>query len=167
MAPALHPATPKQESYILSLLSQRVVDSAYVATISERMVDGTLDKRTAGQFIDHLRACPWKPRQAAPAAPAAASAAVTSPGMYQTADGAIYRVKKSRESGRLYAMVLTAKKFVYDRGAIFRLTPGDAMTLEAAKAYGVATGQCCVCGAELTDPKSVEAGIGPVCAKMF
>jgi hypothetical protein len=22
-----------------------------------------------------------------------------------------------------------------------------------------------VCGAELTDPKSVEAGIGPVCAK--
>lgn len=166
MAPALHPATPKQESYILSLLATRLVDTAYAATISERIVEGTLDKRTAGTFIDHLRACPWKPRQAAaPAAPK--SAAVDAPGMFQTGDGTIYRVKKSRESGRLYAMVLRGKKFEYDRGAIFRLTPADAMTLSAAKAYGVATGQCCVCGAELTDPKSVEAGIGPICAKMF
>lgn len=30
--------------------------------------------------------------------------------------------------------------------------------------YGRKTGVCCCCGKELTDPASVEAGIGPVCA---
>jgi len=30
--------------------------------------------------------------------------------------------------------------------------------------YGRKTGECCCCGRQLTDPKSVEAGIGPICA---
>lgn len=34
----------------------------------------------------------------------------------------------------------------------------------AARRYGKETGICCCCGKELTDPASVEAGIGPVCA---
>lgn len=33
-----------------------------------------------------------------------------------------------------------------------------------AKAYGKATGICCCCGKELTDPNSIAAGIGPICA---
>ena len=36
--------------------------------------------------------------------------------------------------------------------------------VEAAKAYGKLTGSCSCCGRELTDPVSIEAGIGPVCA---
>jgi len=36
--------------------------------------------------------------------------------------------------------------------------------LEAAVRYGRLTGSCACCGRELTDPKSVERGIGPVCA---
>lgn len=35
----------------------------------------------------------------------------------------------------------------------------------AAKAYGFATGQCSICGRALTDPVSVENGIGPICAE--
>lgn len=35
---------------------------------------------------------------------------------------------------------------------------------EAAKAYGRATGTCSCCGRTLTDPVSIEAGIGPICA---
>lgn len=37
----------------------------------------------------------------------------------------------------------------------------------AAKAYGLRTGECCVCSRELTDKDSIEAGIGPICAKRF
>ena len=38
-----------------------------------------------------------------------------------------------------------------------------ASPLEAARMYGRKTGTCSCCGRELTDPKSIEAGIGPVC----
>jgi hypothetical protein len=37
----------------------------------------------------------------------------------------------------------------------------------AAKASGLATGSCSCCGRELTDPESVAAGIGPVCANKW
>lgn len=37
----------------------------------------------------------------------------------------------------------------------------------AAIAYGVQTGSCSCCGRELTDPASIAAGIGPICAKKF
>lgn len=37
----------------------------------------------------------------------------------------------------------------------------------AAKAYGLRTGSCCICGRELTDPVSVAQGIGPICAGRF
>lgn len=36
--------------------------------------------------------------------------------------------------------------------------------LAAAAAYGHETGSCSVCGRLLTDPKSIELGIGPICA---
>ena len=35
---------------------------------------------------------------------------------------------------------------------------------EAIKAQGLRTGECCCCGRELTDPVSIERGIGPICA---
>jgi len=35
----------------------------------------------------------------------------------------------------------------------------------AAVAFGKKTGSCCCCGRELTDPASVAAGIGPICAE--
>lgn len=37
----------------------------------------------------------------------------------------------------------------------------------AAVAYGKRFGRCSVCNRELTDEASVEAGIGPVCAKRY
>lgn len=37
----------------------------------------------------------------------------------------------------------------------------------AAIAYGRRTGNCCVCGRELTNHDSIEAGIGPICAEKF
>ena len=37
----------------------------------------------------------------------------------------------------------------------------------AAVAFGMKTGSCCICGRTLTDPESVKAGIGPICAAKF
>ena len=39
--------------------------------------------------------------------------------------------------------------------------------LTAAIRYGKVSGSCSCCGRELTDPRSIEAGIGPVCATKF
>lgn len=39
--------------------------------------------------------------------------------------------------------------------------------LAEAVAHGKATGQCSCCGRELTDPASIAAGIGPICAENF
>jgi hypothetical protein len=37
----------------------------------------------------------------------------------------------------------------------------------AAAADGRASGRCCVCSRDLTDPASIERGIGPICAAKF
>ena len=39
--------------------------------------------------------------------------------------------------------------------------------LSAAIRYGKVSGQCSCCGRELTDPRSIERGIGPICAEKF
>lgn len=37
----------------------------------------------------------------------------------------------------------------------------------AAIAFGHKVGRCCICSRTLTDPQSIEAGIGPICASKF
>lgn len=37
----------------------------------------------------------------------------------------------------------------------------------AAEAYGIETGVCCICNAELTNKVSIARGIGPICAENF
>ena len=34
-----------------------------------------------------------------------------------------------------------------------------------ARSHGLKTGRCCCCGRKLTDPRSMAAGYGPVCAE--
>lgn len=90
-------------------------------------------------------------------------------GVYCNPKGVIYRIHKSRETGALYAKMFDIEEmaFVYAPGAVRTLTAEMKMTLEEAKRFGVETGICCLCGAYLTDAKSVAEGIGPVCAKRF
>jgi len=91
-------------------------------------------------------------------------------GMYRK-DGVVFRVKRSRQSGNLYAMrynplaPVKSERFTYERGGLFRLSADDRMTLAEAQDAGHEFGICCVCGAELSDPNSVARGIGPVCAR--
>jgi len=145
-------ATPRQISFLRTLADERDYDLS-------RHDLSTLTVREASETIEHLLA---RPR-----ATAVTFVAELELGMYRLANGDIYRVQRSRESGRLYAKKLdwANNTFVFESGAMRLLTADDRMTLDEAKAWGVETGICCVCSAFLTDPRSVEAGIGPVCAR--
>lgn len=77
--------------------------------------------------------------------------------------GALY----VKTSSGTYLGKVTGNKFMPSRDATAH-TSGALLTIaknpvEAAKAYGKLTGSCSCCGRELTDPASIEAGIGPVC----
>lgn len=113
-------------------------------------------------------------------------------GMYQV-DGIVYKVKWNKSKTYKYAeklvitqtkvwddshedeaehhyVVVPKGKFAYT-AMMTKLTSEHKMDEAAAKAfhdatkekYGQTYGFCCVCGKLLTDPKSVAAGIGPVC----
>ena len=142
-------ATPKQVAFIKSLMEQKSVPADSVDFDS-------LTKSGASITIESLLAM---------ATPKAATVEALEVGMY-VRDGEIYRVQKSRETGNLYAKHLDSEtlKFAYAPGIVKTLTPADKMSLEVAKAWGLQTGTCCVCARTLTDPESVEQGIGPVCA---
>lgn len=87
-------------------------------------------------------------------------------GMY-IIDGDVYKVVTSQTSGKPYANKLEGSSFEYAPGAIRKLRPEHLMTLEDAKKYGKLYGVCCVCGRTLTNSKSIESGIGPICAEKF
>jgi hypothetical protein len=162
------PATPNQINFIRDLLGSRVIDADVRSDIEARLADGTLDKSRASHAIDRLRLAP----KASASKPESAKADLEE-GVYRK-DGVIFRVHRSRESGKVYAKRLdfdlfggSKPRFVYAKGAITTLAPTHKMSKDEAKAFGVETGICCVCGAFLTDAKSVAEGIGPVCAKGF
>lgn len=93
-------------------------------------------------------------------------------GMY-VLDGSIYKVQHAvHGSGKQYAKLLVPPavegeraQFDYAPGMVAKLRPEHRMTLEQAKEFGCTYGTCCVCGRTLTDERSIEAGIGPICAE--
>jgi len=90
-------------------------------------------------------------------------------GFYRLGDQ-FFRVQMNRTKTSRYAKVYDQEKrdWIYVGREPFRhLTPDRHLTLEEAMAWGHQWGRCLVCNAELTDPKSVARGIGPVCAKRF
>lgn len=107
----------------------------------------------------------------------------TIPEGYYLLDGKVYKVRISKK-GNAYATVLHKVrkyrasagaadhilpyyegKWEYVPGAIKSLTTDHAITVEQAAEYGHLHGLCAICGKTLTDPESVQRGIGPVCAK--
>lgn len=144
-------ATERQLAFLASLVAERG---------HEDPVD--LETLTRSQASDLIASLLKKQR-----VPAVGK--VTEPGMYITPGSIIYRVQESRQTGNLYAKRLDIDtcSFEYEAGAMRFLRPEFKMTLEMAKAFGVETGICCVCGALLTDPRSIAEGIGPICGKRF
>jgi hypothetical protein len=94
-----------------------------------------------------------------------APAAELTEGTYKNEDQVI-RVTRSRE-GRLYGKVWAEGSFEYRPGLLRGLTSDMLMTLDEAKAFGVQFGVCCMCARTLTNPESIDKGIGPICEGRF
>ncbi len=112
-------------------------------------------------------------RTARAASPADAPTGPAAEGTYRTPDGEIYRVVIAvHGSGHPYARRLVVVEhgradWEMAKGMVYRLRPEWKMTLEQAAEFGRLYGVCAHCSAPLTDPESIERGIGPVCARKF
>lgn len=131
-----------------------------------------------------------KPQPATSAGPQAsqvsqepARIAVEDQGVYVMPDGAVVKVQANREKTKTYAKRWTPIKhldrlmeagqhehgeYLYEAGLVQEVARvGRKMTLAEAKAHSVRYGRCVRCGRTLTDGKSVEQGMGPVCIRYF
>ena len=167
---ATSPATAKQVAFIESLVARIYgTDNAPEAFLALSESGALASVKAASATIESLLASTKAaPKAAAPAPKAAPSAVET--GFYSL-DGRIYRVVPARHGSHNYAKVLvptsSGARWEYAKGAMARLAGLPRMTAAEAAAYGKSHGYCIVCGALLTDPESIERGIGPVCAKRF
>jgi hypothetical protein len=86
---------------------------------------------------------------------------------YYLVDETVYVVVESKTSGKHYAKrmsVIGARgRWEYAHGMVYHLAGAHRLTVEEARILGRSLGCCMICGATLTDPESVERGIGPIC----
>jgi hypothetical protein len=128
-----------------------------------------------------------KPRGAAPAAPA--QARMELPALFNVMQrhahfyaGALKLSRKNGDSlvwivfngvcvGKIEnaAVTLFASRLKggEQNAVIGTLQAFEADPLATAQRYGRESGVCCSCGRDLTDPASIDAGIGPICAQKF
>lgn len=130
--------------------------------------DGTRQDAVVGTIVDHKYgkvfatiARPERTVVADVTIPARPVDKVTEVGFYLH-EGIAYKVVKSG-AGRLYAKKVTKAGFVYDSGAIFSLSASELMTAEEVRVYSRTVGICANCSVELSDPVSVEIGLGTHC----
>lgn len=174
-------ASEPQARYAADLLRTRVVPdervTGTVKTAAEVLAlfeaSGRMNRDMARNIIDSYKdrrrvveAAPVvKPAPAKPASePRVDQDAVTEAGIYQVGDD-VYKVQKSRQSGRLYAQKLVDGRFDYDAGwgAMKFLRASHRMTTEQAAAFGQRFGMC-VNGHPLSDRTSRYFGYGESCA---
>jgi hypothetical protein len=174
-------ASEAQARFAADLLRTRVLaDERVVGTVktaAELLAaydeSGRMNRSLARNVIDTYKDRPrvFQPAPVAPSAPQAAAKPAAKaepvtlePGIYQV-DEAIYKVQKSRQSGRLYAQKLVDGRWDYDAGwgAMKFLRPEHRMTTEQAAAFGQKFGMC-VNGHPLSDRTSRYFGYGESCA---
>lgn len=129
-------------------------------------IPGIADRREFSKTLDTLKRRLDQSREELTKRRKSAPSTEIEDGMY-VLDGVVYRVVTSRSSGKPYASKLEGTSFNYAPGAVRKLLPEHRMTLEDAQKYGKLYGVCAVCGCTLTNPKSIERGIGPICAEKF
>ena len=150
--------TEKQVQLIAHLVRDREISPTGMARLLLEMWEFDRTRETATVLIDALMALPRLRQDKAPA-----------PAGLHVLDGEVYRVVVSRGSGRPYALWLVESTggFEYAPGAVRHLSEDTMMTLEEARDYGVRHGVCAACGRTLTNPESIEYGIGPVCRTRY
>lgn len=157
------PASEKQMAFIYSLLRTLDSDNAPEAMLAFEETEPST--KSASEYIDTLKSSV----AAAKASKPVVEQAEIPEGLHYI-DQRVYRIRKSKSSGRLYAELLDTHAREFQYVGVKPLANASAetlMTLEEAKVFGKAFGFCVRCCALLEDPASVELGVGPVCAKKF
>lgn len=158
--PVVVPPTEAQVGFLDKLLAERQHD--FPASYADAA------KADASQMRIAIDTLVGRPKAAKPAA--ASTDEPVDYGMYKQArTGDLFRVYPARQGGHLLSKRLIiledgSAEFMYEGAAKRNVKASEKMTLEEAKAFGHQFGVCCMCAALLTDPESVAAGIGPVCA---
>lgn len=159
-------ASDKQVALINRLAAEKDLSGLTAdqqAWLADNALHAIVTKRTASRIIDSLFACPRKPQAATEKA---------APGYY-TQGAEVFVVVENKAKTSTYAKRLEFTEaangsmrptWVYAPGLGKSLAGVEPLTAEAAGALGHLHGYCIICCRELTDPKSVQAGIGPVCA---
>lgn len=163
-------ASEKQVAFLSSLVESRNLNNiADPEGLKQDLAAGTISKRDASTMIEFLKG---QPR-------VQVAEVELEAGMYYREDtNEILKVYRAvHGSGKMVAKVLVLEegpgaesnsgRFEYKGLASRFVKPEHRMTLEQAKAFGAIYGVCCQCGRTLTDEGSIEAGIGPVCARKF
>lgn len=162
------PPTDRQLEFIANLFEQRQIPTLQLAqVIAAETYDSKFGPKQASDLIDVLKSFPKRelPREGDPWSRPAGQPEdyLEERRMYRHA-GRVYRVQRSQTSGRFYALEqLEDGSTQYAKGVVRLLEPKDRLTLDQAKEWGQRTGVCCECGRTLTNPESIELGIGPVC----
>jgi hypothetical protein len=157
IAPVANGASEKQAALIESLWTAKAhgfVDSVKTAALA--------DRKAASALIDHL----FK----APKVAVVATEVPLPSGIYAVGTD-VYKVYWNQGKTHMLAKRLEVTNgsgsWTYAGAAARFVKAEQQMTLAQAKEFGAIYGVCCNCGATLTDETSIEAGIGPVCAKRF
>jgi hypothetical protein len=175
------PATDAQLRFLTSLINESLsllpkttkfqamtADAQTLMTEMVRSALDTLDEKNIGQasaLIDAYKESNNRFRADIPAVTPAGAA--LEPGVYRDVNERIIRVYVGRQSGRMLAAEITADGPEYLGAASRFVTADQRLSVDEAARYGSQFGYCCVCGAELSDPTSVAAGIGPVCSGKY
>ncbi len=162
---------PASEAQIAAIrrIAAKKLDETGIAAIEDRIPSLTGGREgTASKLMDELFAMPFcnLPPVNLPQVPAGRYAV-------ENADGALaFYVVKVKDSGKveIYVKASHNEHLVPFTGAGYTTilqSVLDAGLREATIRYGRELGHCGVCGRELTDQTSRDAGIGPVCAQRF
>lgn len=154
------PATPRQIEYINVLKVERRVPGTLLEEYRRAWRRNEFNANTASRMISEMMFFPRIEKIYVKNS--------TLEGIHNV-NGRIIKVKRSKTSGYLYTKELTQElsggwSFAPLEGGMKLVSEFTKISLKDAKKFGKVYGSCCVCGRTLTDTKSLEAGIGPVCA---
>jgi hypothetical protein len=159
--------TPAQQGFVARLVAERDA-TAFDPILTARVDEARIGALPFGEVTGLLNALKRIPR------PAAAAAAKAEPGYYLTAADEVIVVVETKDKQRTYAKRLTfhtgedgaqRARWEYAPGVGRTLAGIAPLTAEQAARLGHLHGVCVICAKPLTDPASVERGIGPVCVR--
>jgi hypothetical protein len=173
-APALRPASTKQTGYIDTLLGNREI-SDELAEHTRTVVGDGVSVRQASEIINWLMALPKRAEVPADRPSARVGYYVRTEQTGDTPDceaaRVVYVVVLNKAETNTYAKRLVISSYGSARweyaprvGSQLAAEGLQPLTAEEAAELGHLHGVCVVCTRQLTDPSSVERGIGPVCS---